>query len=262
MATEVYTVYSRLNYKTLASIVVTGWSSGTSTLVVTGISYTTHTITAANTSASLTIDEHGDPGADTSKVWRYTGMVLTSLQLTFSAKDEAGFLVVTPTFEGQYPTAISDPTFRLPVLKGWPSWICAVTKGGSTYSRIQTLTVTINTGSKPQRAAIGTQQPVVKLDGARTVEFAGQLYLEDNTEYANWVTPTESNFHLTFTSPYAASSSVNHNLLIELTKSHFDTLDPKEDDGMIVADFTGHTLADASDEVLKATLVNAVNGAY
>ncbi len=260
---ETYTVYTRLNYKTVVSIIVNGYTAGTTnTLIATGISYTTHTITAGNVSGSLTIDEHGDPGADTGKVWRYTGMVLEKLGLTFSAKDEAGFLVATPTFQGQYPTAQTDPTFRLPVLKAWPSWICGVTKGGSTYARIQNITLDLNFGSRTFRAAVGSQQPQGKHDGARMIEFSGQLILEDNTEYLAWVTPTLSNYHFTFTSPYAASSTVNHNLLLELTEAHFLTLDPTEDDGMIVANFTGYAEAHASDEVIKATLVNAVQGAY
>ncbi len=260
---ETYTVFTQLNYKTVVSIIVNGYTAGTTnTLIATGISYTTHTITAGNTSGSLTVDEHGDPGADTGKIWRYTGMVQESLQLAFSSLDEAGFLVATPQFAGQYPTAISDPTFRLPVLKAWPSWICGVTKGGSTYSRIQNMTFNLNFGSRTYRAAVGSQQPQGKHDGTRMIEFSGQLVLEDNTEYLAWVTPTLSNYHFTFTSPYAASSSVNHNLLLELTEAYFITHEPKEDNGMIVADFTGFTTAHASDEVIKATLVNAVNGAY
>lgn len=258
-----YTVYTKLNYKTVVSIIITGYTAGaTNTVTATGISYTTHTITAASTSASLSIDEHGDPGADTSKIWRYTGMVQESLQLAFSTLDEAGFLVATPQFSGKFPAAISDPTTRLPVLKPWPGWICSVTKGGSAYSRIQNLTLNLNPGSRPHRAATGSQDPQGKLDGARTVEFTGQLILEDNTEYTAWVTPTLGNYEFTYTSPYAATSTINHNLLLEATEFYFTVVDPKEDDGMIVADFTAFTKEHVSDEVLKATLVNAVNGAY
>lgn len=258
-----YTVYTKLNYKTVVSIIINGFTAGvTNTVTATGISYTTHTITAGDVSASLTLDEHGDPGADTGKIQRYTGMVQEGLTLTFSALDEAGFVVVTPQLSGKFPTQVSDPTTRLPVLKAWPSWICSVTKGGSAYARIQNLTLNLNPGSRTHRAAVGSQDPQGKVDGARTVEFTGQLILEDNTEYAAWVTPTAGNYEFTFTSPYAATSTINHNLLLEATEFYFTILDPKEDNDLIVADFTAFTTAHVSDEVLKATLVNAVNGAY
>jgi len=261
-ATESYTVYSKLSYKTLTSIVITGWSSGTGTLVATAIQYTTHTITCADTNGSLAIDEHGDPAAASGNIWRYTGLVIPQLNLAFAATEEEGLFVITPTLAGKFPTAIADPTYRLPPLTPWPSWICSVTRGGSAYAKIQAANFQINTGTRLRRAATGSQDPAGKVDGGRTVQISGRLWFDDETEYDDWVNNALANYEFTFTSPYAVTSAIKQNLLLECTEFVWLTYDPVEDDGLIVADFTAYNKAHASDNVIKATLINTKNGAY
>jgi len=261
-AAQSYTVYSKLSYKTVTSIVVTGWATGTAALTATGIVQTAHTITCADTSGSLSIDEHSDPAAGAGNIWRYTGLVIPQLNLAFAATEEEGLFVITPTLAGKFPTAVADPTYRLPPLTPWPSWVCSVTRGGVANAKIQAANFQINTGTRLRRAATGSQDPAGVVDGGRTVAISGRMWFDDNTEYADWVNNALANYEFTFASPYKVTSTTYQNLLLECTELVWITYDPIEDEGLIVADFTAYTKAHSSDNVLKATLANTKNGAY
>lgn len=257
-----YTVYTKQNWKTLVSVVVTGWATGTGDCDIDGIVSTSHVIACADSSGSLSLEEFGDPGAGSGKSWLYTGLVIPTLTLSFSALEEEGLFVATPQLQGKYPTALTSTLYNIPLDRVWPSWTCSVTKGGVAYARIQNLTLTINTGTRLYRAAAGSANPQGKVDAGRTVELSGQLYLEDDTEYLAWKNDTIGNYEFTFTSPFKATSTVNHNLLLEFTETNFLTVDPKDDAGMLVADFTAFTLGRTADNAIKTTLVNAKNGTY
>jgi hypothetical protein len=261
-AGQSFTVYTKQHFKTLVSIVVTGMATGTALLDVNGIQYTTHTITCADTSSSLSIEEQGDPGAGSGNSWLYTGMTIGELGLAFSAMEEEGLFVATPNMVGKYPTAQAVSTYRLPVVKPWPSWICSVTKAGGAYSQIQNLNLSIQSGAKPFRAAVGSQSPAGKVDGGRRVLLSGQLYLADSTEYSAWKNNTLGAYVFTFTSPYKVGTATYQSLALTHSELNFLTADPKDNEDMKVIDFTAFAKDHATNDAISCALVNAKNGVY
>ena len=259
-----FNVYSQKRWKTVTSIVITGFvaGGGSGTIVVNGITSTSHAITCADTSGSLTLEEFGDPGAGSGKAWVYNGLVIPELTLAFDAMQEEGLLVASLNLQGKYPVATTQTTNVITPLLPWPSWTAAVTKGGSPYGRIQSANIRISGLSRTFRAAVGSQNPAGKIDIGRMVEISGQLYLEDDTEEAARAGNTVGDYAFVFTSPFKTTDAAYEALTLDFDEMYFTLLDPKEDDGMIVADFTAYVKENATSNNIAATLVNAKNGAY
>ncbi len=259
-----FIVYSQLSYKTITSVVITGFSAGggSGTVAIDGIVKTTHTITCADTSGSVALEQFGTPSAGSGNSFIYTGLVQTGLQLNFSALEEEGLLVMTPTFQGKFPTTQTATAYAMPLLRPWPSWGASVTKGGVAYARLQSAQLQITPGARLYRSAVNSQSPQGQIPLSRVIALSGQLYLEDNTEYAAWQNSSVGDYELLFTSPFKTTDSEYQSLKFEFTQMYFETIQTAEDDGMVVANFEAYTLEDASDNVLKATLINTKNGVY
>jgi hypothetical protein len=259
-----FIVYSQLSYKTITSVVLTGFSAGggSGTVAIDGIVKTTHTITCADTSGSFALEQFGDPSAGSGNSFIYTGLVQTGLQLAFSALEEEGLLVMTPTWQGKFPTTQTATAYAMPLLRPWPSWGASVTKGWVAYARLQAAQLQITPGARLYRSAVNSQSPQGQIPLSRVISLSGQLYVEDNTEYDAWQNSSVGDYELTFTSPFKVTSTEYQSLKFEFTQMYFETIQTAEDDGMVVANFEAYTLEDASDNVLKATLINTKNGAY
>ncbi len=259
-----FTVYSQLNYKTVTSFVITGvvLGGGSGTITINGINYTTHTITCTDTSGSIIVEEYAHPGAGTGNSFVFNGLTQTQLNLSFSTLEEEGILMLQPNFLGKFPAAVAKTTYALTPLRAWPAWTASVTKGGSAFSRVQSAQIQLTPGSRLFRSAVGSRSPQGKIDLARRTVITGQLYLEDSTEWDAFSNDTVGDYQFVFTSPFKITSTLFQSLTLDFDKLYFETMDAKEDDGMIVADFTAFTIEDASSNVYKATLVNTKNGVY
>ncbi len=259
-----FTVYSQLSYKTVTSAVITGVTlgGGSGTITIDGIQYTTHVITCNDTPLSLAIEEFDDPSAGSGKSFVYNGMTMTNLTVAFSVLQEDSILMLQPSFQGKFPVATTQTANALTPLRAWPSWTASLTKGGSAYARVQSANVQITPGARLYRSAVNSRSPQGVVPLEREIRVSGQLYLEDSTEYDAWVNNSVGNYVLTFTSPFKVGTSTYQSLQLDFTQWYFEVLNPKEDNGMVVADFEAFTTEHATNNAIKATLVNTKNGAY
>ncbi len=259
-----FNVFSQKRWKTITSFIITGFTAGggSGDVTISGVVSTAHTITCADTSSSLTVEEYGDPGAGSGKSWVYNGMTITQLNLVFNTMEEEGLFVISPQFQGKYPVATTATTNVITPYGPWPSWTASVTKGGSAFARVQSANIQITPGSRVYRAAVGTQEPAGKVDVARLIQISGQLIVEDDTEHAAWKGGTVGDYAFVFTSPFKTTDTAYEALTLDFDELYFETYNPKEDDGAIVADFTSFVKENVTSNVITATLVNAKNGAY
>jgi hypothetical protein len=189
-------------------------------------------------------------------------MVLPELTLAFDAQQEEGLFVASLNLQGKYPVATTATTNVITPLGPWPSWTASVLKSNSAYAQIQSANIKLSGLSRIFRAAVGSQNPAGQIDIGRMVEISGQLYLADATEYTAFANNTVGDYAFVFTSPFKTTDAANESLTLDFDEMYFSVLDPKEDNGMIVADFTAYVKESASSNVIKATLVNAKNGVY
>lgn len=259
-----FIVYSQRRYKTVVALVITGFvaGGGSGTVAVDGLVKTTHVHTCADTSGSLTAEEFGDPSAGVGNSWVYNGLVLPELTLAFDAMQEEALFVASLGLQGKYPVATAQTANVITPLQPWAAWTAAVTKGGSAYARLQSANIKLALGSRTFRAAVGSQQPAGALHGGRLVEISGSLIVENDDEYSAWKNNTVGDFAFNFVSPFKCTDAENESLTLDFDEMFFATLEPKEADGMIVADFTAYVKENASSNVIKATLTNSKSGTY
>jgi len=227
------------------------------TLTITPYNYYTHTFSCADTNPSLHIEDYGDPSASSGKSWFYGGMMIPELKLAFDATAEDGILTLTPTFAGKTRTATTKTSARTSPHIPFANWTASA-NNGSAFNKIVSFEMTFRPAAGVYRAAVGSQQPAGKMYGGRVCEGTMTIYVEDETEYNKWAANTAEDFYILLTSPELLSGSTYASLRLDLSEFYYETFPISDQDGLYAAAVTWFTAEDATDNVLKATLVTSL----
>jgi hypothetical protein len=258
LATGDATVQTRYSYTGAVTATAAGFSSGACT--VNGYTQASHVFTLADTPASYTIANLGDPGRG-SNAGFYSGSVLKTLRIDIDGSEAASRATYQSDWIGKYAAYATAPTIYAPVDKPFAGWNASVTVEGSAYYKMLRASLNFN----PQNTVIwtldGTQDPRYSIGGPAAMTGQMVLIAEDDTEWGYFESNDELNIELTLSNAYdKLTSSVNKSLLLEMTRTYFTNAQPVNHNGAqaIQVDFV--TIRDSSDGNLKATLVNNVYG--
>ena len=254
------TYYSRGAYDGSTNAItftVSGSVTGGS-VVISGVNYVTGTFTLADTIPSFQIQEDGLARSATSM--HFPGVIFQSVDFAFDATAADGLVTMTPSFQSQFPsaqTAVSFANEARDYQHPLGGWTASFLKDGVAYERVQSATLTINGGNSLFNVASGSQQPSGKLAGGAEATLAMRVIVEDTTEWNAYVGQTVQDYHFVLTSPNNVVDSTKFSMLFEMTKAYTESYVPAVgDNGMLVADITYRTILDATDGIIKATLVD------
>lgn len=252
------TVYTRRSYDGTATI-STAWSGFTAgSASVDVFTQTSHAISGANTNPLWTIVSLGGLAIDsTSEAERYDDAILTSMVINFDAEALDGMFEVQCTFRAGPSTVITAPTAVYPTVdRPVAGWRLGITKGGSSFTPVQSGSITINTGLRHYRAAVNSQAPQGVSYGARNAMFNLVLVQENDDTYDDYIANTE--WALVFTVSHSGdkvASAVNKSLTLTVPRFAHSSISRQDDDGL-----QGITLEGVSIGDFTATVVNAVYG--
>jgi len=136
----------------------------------------------------------------------------------------------------------------------------SISIGGNAVDEASTLSITFNNNLAAKGTLDGTKLPNrIKRDGPRTIELAGTMLFDDDTEFDLYRAQTRQQFIITIEGQ-ACSSGYNTALEIDLPAVIYTAFPPNiSGPGHIEASFTGKAKYDAgSATAVKFTLVNTL----
>jgi hypothetical protein len=253
------TFYSRRSWTSLTTVVLTHTFSGPGNIEINGVVSVSHLFTQADTQPTFAVEEQGDPAAGVGNSWLYTGQILQSLGIAFDATEDEGLLTFSPTFQGKYPTAGAASTYQQSVHTAFPSWVVSLTKDGSPYnSRVKSMDLTINTGSRIVKASAGSQDPQGVLYGERLIEGQIVIAVEDDEEYQNFIDRDGIALVLTMESPFALDATTFQALTLNLYEVYITEVEDGDREGLQTLTLSFYCREDPVSGIARATLVNSV----
>lgn len=228
------------------------------TVVISGIDSNSNVFTLGNTNPSLKVEEAGQPRSASNSGY-YTGVVIPTLQFNFDRTALDGLLMSTATLEAQFVadaaagTYGNDPKLYYHPLGGWTA---SITKDGSAVEKLQSADFTIAGNSHLFPVASGAQNPSGATYGAAEVTGTLNIIPEDATEWNEYVGQTVQDVHLLFTSPNNIVDSTKWTILFEFSELYIEDYQENVVNDMFGAALQFHTTDDASDGIVKATIVS------
>ncbi len=226
-------------------------------VVVSGVDYTTNTFSMATSNPFMKIEEAGQPKSGSNSSF-YTGTAIKDLTLAFDVTALDGLLMATPTFNSKFPTMTTAGTYgNDAALYYHPlgGWTASLTKGGSAFDKVQSVSLVIDGGTVLFPVATGDQDSAGGSFADQQVSGTFSILPEDSTEWDAFVGQTVGDYHLVFTSPSNIVDSTKWTITIEMTELYLETYAETAVEGMFGADLGIRTTDDSSDGIIKITTV-------
>lgn len=227
-------------------------------VVISGVDLVTNTFTMANTNPSMKLEEAGQPKSASNSGF-YTGAAFKDFELSFDRTASDGLLMLTTNLASKFFAAATAGTwandaalFYHPV----GGWTVSLTKGGAAFDKVVNLSLLIDGGTELFVVASGDQDAAGLSYGSQQVTGSFTVLPEDATEWNSFVGQTEDDFHIVVTSPNNIVDSTPWTITIELTKTHTETYVENVQNNAFGADMAIRTVADASDDIAKITMVS------
>ena len=227
-------------------------------VTVSGVDLVTNTFTMATTVPSMKLEEAGQPKSVANSGF-YTGAAFKDFELTFDRTALDGLLMMTVNFNSQFFTAASATTYGNDVATFYhpfASWNVTLTKGGSAFDKVQSLSLAVDGGTELFVVASGDQDPGGMAFGPQQVTATFSILPEDATEWDAFVGQTVGDYHIIFTSPNDIVDSTKWTTTIELTKTYIETYAETTAETQFGADVAIRTIEDSSDGIIKVTHVS------
>lgn len=254
------TYYSKGAYDGSANA-ITFTVAGTVTsgmVVVSGVDYVTSTLTMANTVPSMKLEEAGQPKSAASSGY-YAGATFKDFVLTFDKTALDGFIMMATNFSSKFYAAATATAYGNDVATYYhpfAGWNVTLTKGGSAFDKVQTMTLTVDGGTEHFRVASGDQDPGGMSFGPQQVTPSFTILPEDATEWNAFVAQTVGDYHIIFTSPNNIVDTTKWTTTFEFTKTYIETYAENTADTNFGAEMAMRTINDSTDGIIKITHVS------
>lgn len=155
------------------------------------------------------------------KVIQVPGMQIVNLKLTIKA-DELPTLEVT--WNGMPGTFITAPSNTPGQLQPMPAWTCAVTVGGTAFSKYSDVSLEFKRGTKPIPVLNGTQSPLAIYSGELAVAgtFDGVYQGTTDNDLTNFLTNAQPSLKAVLNPPGDAV----HTFTVQTSVIAYDSVDP------------------------------------
>ena len=226
-------------------------------VTISGVDKVTNTFTMANSNPFMKIEEAGQPKSASNSSF-YTGVAFKDVTLAFDRTASDGLLMTTPTFTSKFPTFATAGTYASDAAKFYHplgGWTASLTKGGSAFDKVQSVSLVIDGGTVLFPVASGDQDPAGGSFADQQVSGTFTVLPEDATEWNDFVGQTAGDYHLIFTSPNFIVDTDPWLITIEMTALHLETYVENAQAGMFGADLGIRTVDDATDGIIKITTV-------
>ncbi len=237
---------------TIAGTVTAGF------VVISGVDFVTSTITMADTVPSMKLEEAGQPKSASNNGF-YTGATFKDFEITFDKTALDGLIMMTTNFSSKFFAAATANTYANDVATFYhpfAGWNVTLTKGGSAFDKVQTMTMTVDGGTELFRVASGDQDSAGQSFGPQQVMPVFTILPEDATEWNDFVGQTVGDYHVIFTSPNDIVDSTKWTTTFEFTKAFIETYVENTADTNFGAEMAMRTINDASDGIVKITHVS------
>jgi len=226
-------------------------------VVISGVDKVTNTFTMSTSNPFMKLEEAGQPKSASNSSF-YTGTVFKDVTLAFDRTAADGLLMATPTFASKFPTMASAGTYANDAAKYYHplgAWTASLTKGGSAFDKVQSVSLVIDGGTVLFPVASGDQDPAGGSFAAQQVSGTFTILPEDGTEWDAFVGQTVGDYHLIFTSPNFVVDTDPWLITIEMTALYFETYGENAQEGMFGANLAIRTIDEATDGIIKITTV-------
>lgn len=254
------TMYTRTSFSAVTGITINSVATIGGSIAVNGVKHWVHTIWAAASNPTFSIERIGDPSAGAaSKSFLHTGMVIQNLGMDTPAAVRDGIVTVSSTWEGD-PTSscVAKTINEASGVRIWPAWSLSLTRDGVSYTRPTNHTLTINSGNRNYRSAAGVQSPQGTFFGAREVTQSFDLLLDDETEFNRWRGASQQNLVLSWVSPWLLSTGQYATMVASLTKTFLENVATADDDGAFSYSADGRTIVDDTNGVARFQLTDNI----
>jgi hypothetical protein len=227
-------------------------------VTVSGVDYVTNTFTPSTSNPFMKIEEAGQPKSGSNSSY-YTGAMFKDVTLAFDRTALDGLLMATPTFASKFPTFAAAGTYANDAALYYHplgGWTASLTKDGSAFDKVVSVSLPIDGGTVPFVVASGDQDPAGASFADQQVSGTFTILPEDGTEWNDFVGQTEADYHLVFTSPQNIVDSTPWTITIEMTALYLETYVENAQEGMFGADLGIRTIDDATDGIVKITMVS------
>lgn len=226
-------------------------------VTISGIDKVTNTFTMATTNPFMKLEEAGQPKSAANSSF-YTGTAFKDVTLAFDRTAADGLLMATPTFASKFPTFATAGTYANDAALYYHplgAWTASLTKGGSAFDKVQSISLVIDGGTVLFPVASGGQDSAGGSFADQQVSGTFTILPEDSTEWNNFVGQTAGDYHLIFTSPNFIVDTDPWLITIEMTALYFETYVENAQAGMFGADLGIRPIDEATDGIIKITTV-------
>jgi len=226
-------------------------------VTISGVDKVTNTFSMADTVPFMKLEEAGQPKSGSNSSF-YTGAAFKDVTLAFERTADDGLLMATPTFLSKFPAFATAGTYGNDAAKYYHplgAWTASLTKGGSAFDKVQTVSLVIDGGTVHFPVASGDQDPAGGSFADQQVSGTFTILPEDGTEWNDFVGQTAGDYHLIFTSPNFIVDSDPWLITIEMTALYLETYVETAVEGMFGADLGIRTVDEATDGIVKITTV-------
>ena len=226
-------------------------------VVISGVDKVTNTFTMSTSNPFMKLEEAGQPKSGSNSSF-YTGNAFKDVTLAFDRTADDGLLMATPTFLSKFPAFATAGTYANDAALHYHplgAWTASLTKDGSAFDKVQSISLVIDGGTVLFPVASGDQDPAGGSFADQQVSGTFSILPEDGAEWDDFVGQTAGDYHLIFTSPNFIVDTDPWLITIEMTELYLETYVETAAEGMFGADMGIRTVDDATDGIVKITTV-------